>query len=97
MIKLGLIAAITISAPVAASPVPGTAMLAAAARATRIVTENGVWRCDGATCTGTADTVTGQAVAVCTALADAGGRVAAFTAAQAFGEAELARCNRHLR
>lgn len=39
-----------------------------------------------------------DAVAACTGVANAAGRVAAFTAAgYSFTEADLARCNRHVK
>lgn len=91
------IAAISASAAMAA-PVPGTATLAAEAVRTKIVGESGSWRCDGTSCTGTADASVGPAVATCTMVANANGRVIAFTAGPtAFGEAELKRCNRHVK
>ena len=97
MLKAALLLAIAASSPAFAAPADGSATLAAPARATRVVTDAGVWRCDGTGCTGPADTLTGPAVAACTGVADANGRVTAFTAAQTFGEAELKRCNRHVR
>ena len=43
-------------------------------------------------------TRTGLAVAACSQVADANGRVTAFTAgATSFAEAELKRCNRHVK
>lgn len=79
-------------------PAPGVATLAAEAHEARVAGDAGVWRCDGITCTGTADTRTGLAVEACTMVAGANGRVAAFTAgATSFGEPELKRCNRHVK
>ncbi len=95
-----LIAAIAVSFATAASagPAPGTATLAAPALHPKVVGDAGSWRCDGTTCTGTADTSTRVAVATCTLVANANGRVTAFAAGPtAFGEAELARCNRHVK
>ncbi len=87
-----------LSGPASAGPVPGTATLAAPADIGRIVTDAGVWQCSGNSCTGSAESVTGIAVAACTAVADTAGRVTAFTAGSTnFGEAELSRCNRHIR
>ncbi len=90
--------ATTFASAAAALPVAGTATLAAPASQTKIVGEGGVWRCDGATCTGMADARPALAVAACAAVADTAGRVTAFTAgAMTFGEPELKRCNRHVR
>lgn len=81
---------------VAATPVAGTATLAAPAALARIVTEDGNWSCAGAACAGTADNQTAAAVAICTAITDRAGRVAASSAGEtAFAAAELLRCNRH--
>lgn len=92
-----LLTAIAFTTPAFAAPVAGTASLAADASKDRIVTDAGVWTCTGATCSGRADTVTSLAVAACTAVADKAGRVSSFSAGNtAFGDAELARCNRHL-
>ncbi|KAB7648525.1 CC_3452 family protein [Polymorphobacter fuscus] len=91
------IAAISASAA-AAAPVAGTATLAAPAAAERVTTARGLWQCTGTSCAGTADSVVNTAVGLCTTLADRAGRVSAFSAGDAaFGEAELARCNRHLK
>lgn len=81
-----------------AETAPGSATLAAPAHQGRIAGEAGVWRCDGTSCTGIADTRTGLAVEACTMVASANGRVTAFNAgATSFGEAELKRCNRHVK
>ena len=81
-----------------AEPAAGTATLAAPAHQARVAGEAGVWRCDGTTCTGAADTRTNLAVEACTMVASANGRVASFTAgATSFGEPELKRCNRHVK
>ena len=97
LISFAAIAA-TFATAAAAAPVAGTATLAAPASLSKVVGEGGVWRCDGATCTGMADARVGLAVAACAAVADANGRVMAFTAGEtAFGEAELKRCNRHVK
>ncbi|WP_185965040.1 CC_3452 family protein [Glacieibacterium frigidum] len=94
---LALIAAIAAS-PALAETVAGTATLAAPAAQTKIVGEGGVWRCSGTTCTGPADTRARLAVAACSAVADANGRVVAFSAGGTeFAAAELARCNRHVK
>ncbi len=91
------IAAITASAA-AAAPAPGSATLTTPAEINRIVTDAGSWRCSGTSCAGPADSVTSIAVAVCTAVADHAGRVTAFTVGgAAFADAELARCNRHIK
>lgn len=97
---LVLLAAIsvTIGSNVAAAPAAGTATLAAPAVHDRVTGEGGSWRCAGNTCTGIADTRTNLAVAACTLIATANGRVTAFAAGpQPFGEAELKRCNRHVK
>jgi len=92
-----ILAAIT-SSPAIAEPARGTATLATPAAQARIVGEGGVWRCTGTTCTGPADTRARLAVAACSAVADANGRVTAFSAGGTdFAEAELARCNRHVK
>lgn len=94
---LATIAAIA-ATPALAEPAAGTATLAAPAGQARIVGEGGVWRCSGTTCSGPADTRPRLAVAACSALADVNGRVVAFIAGgTTFGEAELARCNRHVK
>ncbi len=81
-----------------AEPVAGTATLAAPASLAKVVGEGGVWHCEGATCTGMADARPALAVAACSAVADANGRVTAFSAgATAFGEPERKRCNRHVK
>ncbi len=91
-----LIIAIALTFPAIAAPVSGTATLAAPATVARVTTESGRWSCAATSCSGNADSVTGPAVATCTALADRAGRVTAFTAgATSFGTGELARCNRH--
>jgi len=96
-LMLTLIAVITSSSALAA-PGPSTARLAAPARTANAVTEAGVWRCDGTACTGMASPMLREAVAACTGVADAAGRVAAFTAVDySFTEADLARCNRHVK
>lgn len=94
---LALIAVITSSAAMAA-PETATATLAAPARAAQVITDAGVWHCDGTTCAGMASRVLHEAVAACTSVADGAGRVAAFTAASyAFTAADLARCNRRVK
>ena len=81
-----------------AAPAAGTATLAAPASLTKVVGDGGVWHCDGMTCTGMADARPALAVAACAAVADANGRVTAFSAGDtAFAEAELKRCNRHVK
>ena len=88
----------TLSVAVSAAPVTATATLTAPARQERMIGEAGVWRCEGTNCTGPADTRTGLAVAACTAVASANGQVASFVAGPtSFGEAELKRCNRHVK
>ncbi len=90
--------AATFAGGASAEPLPGVATLAAPAQTARVAGEAGVWRCDGTSCTGMADSRTALAVAACTMVANANGTVASFSAgAQAFGEAELKRCNRHVR
>lgn len=96
-ILLVAIAAISTTAAHAA-PAAGTATLAAPASVTHLVGESGSWNCTGTACTGTADSVTSVAVAACTNVVDKAGRVAAFSVGSAsFAEAELARCNRHIK
>jgi hypothetical protein len=99
MIRLSLIAiAVIFSSSANAAPTTGTATLAAPAEIARIVTETGSWRCSGTRCDGLADSMTNIGVAACTAVADRAGRVVAFTAGEtAFGDAELKRCNRHIK
>ncbi len=98
MIFRTLIFAIALTSPVFAAPVSGTATLAAAASKAKLVTDAGSWTCTGTSCTGTSDTVTSNAVAVCTGVADRAGRVTAFASGETvFADAELARCNRHLK
>ena len=93
-----LIAIAAIAASANAAPVAGVATLAAPARSVQAVTPAGVWQCSESTCTGMTVVLTGEAVGVCTAVADSQGRVTAFTAgATTFKEGELARCNRHLK
>lgn len=90
--------AVSFSGVVDAEPAAGVATLAAPAQQAKISGEAGVWRCDGTSCTGLADTRIGIAVAACTMVANANGRVASFTAgATSFGEPELKRCNRHVK
>lgn len=90
--------AASLSGSAFAAPAPGTATLAAPAMQTRITSETGVWQCKDNSCTGTADTHIPLAVATCTMLAAANGPVASFSAGgTAFGEAELKRCNRHIK
>lgn len=97
MLLIAVIAA-SITGAASAAPAPGTATLAAPALHTKVVGEAGSWRCEGTTCTGTADTSTGPAIAACTLVASANGRVTAFAAGTAaFGEPELKRCNRHVK
>ena len=99
-LKLTLIAAIasTFAVPALAAPVDGSATLAAPARADRVVSENGIWHCTGDSCTGTTFAATSAAVAACSAVAAINGRVNAFTVGgTSFGEAELKRCNRHVK
>ncbi len=94
---VAVIAVITSSSALAA-PGPSTARLAAPARTPNPVTEAGVWHCDGTACTGMASPMLREAVAACTGVASTAGRVAAFTAAgYAFAEADLVRCNRHVK
>ncbi|WP_419814025.1 CC_3452 family protein [Glacieibacterium sp.] len=94
---IGVIAAI-VAAPAFAAPIDGSATLAAPARADRVVSENGIWHCAGDSCTGTTLAATGAAVAACTAVAAVNGRVNAFAVGGiSFGEAELKRCNRHVK
>ena len=72
--------------------------LAAPALQAQITSDTGVWRCKDTTCTGVTDTHVAAAVATCTMLAAVNGPVASFTAGStAFGEAELKRCNRHVK
>ena len=99
MYRLLLVAIAAISTTTAhAAPAAGTATLAAPATVAHIVGETGSWNCSGTACTGIADTVTNIAVAACSTVADKAGRVAAFTVGTAsFAEAELARCNRHVK
>jgi hypothetical protein len=99
MFRTLLIAIALISSSAAtAAPAPGAASLVAPAEIARIITEAGSWACSGTACAGPADSVTSVAVAVCTALADRAGRITAFSAgATAFGDAELKRCNRHIK
>lgn len=93
---LALIAVIT-SSPALAAPGAAAAQLAAPARSAMIITDSGMWHCDGTACSGLAGPALRGAVAVCTAIADGAGRVAAFTAGDyAFSVADLARCNRHV-
>ncbi len=93
-----LIAAIAVSSAATAAPAPGTATLAAPAVKARVTGAGGVWTCTGTSCSGPADTVVGNAVAACTELADRNGRVTAFSAGSlTFAEAELTRCNRHIK
>ncbi len=81
-----------------AEPAAGVATLASPAHEARVAGEAGVWRCDGTTCTGSADTRTGLSVEACSMVAGANGRVASFAVgATSFGEAELKRCNRHVK
>jgi hypothetical protein len=99
-LELALIAAIaaTFSAPALAAPVDGMATLSAPARAERVVSETGIWHCTGTSCTGTTLASTSLAVAACSAVAAVNGRVGEFTVAgTSFGEAELKRCNRHVK
>lgn len=94
---LALIAVIT-SYPTLAATAPSTAQLAAPARTATAVTEAGVWHCDGSVCTGMASPMLREAVAACTGVANSAGRVTAFTAAgYTFTDADLARCNRHVK
>lgn len=94
---LALIAAITSTSALAA-PGPSTAQLAAPVRAQTAITDFGVWHCDGTSCTGLSSPMLREAVAACTGVAAAAGRVAAFTAAgYSFTDADLARCNRHVK
>jgi hypothetical protein len=96
-LAFALMAVIT-SAPASAASGPATAQLAAPTRAAMIVTDAGTWHCDGTACSGTASPALREAVAVCTGLAAGAGRVAAFTAAgYRFSDADLARCNRHVK
>jgi hypothetical protein len=88
----------TFATPALAAPVDGTATLSAPARADRVVSDSGIWRCTGTSCSGTTLASTGMAVAACSAVAAVNGRVGAFTVAgSSFGEAELKRCNRHVK
>jgi hypothetical protein len=83
--------------PAFADTVPGHAVLAGTANAT-VVAPNGAWHCTANACSGPTDTRLASAVADCTAVADGAGRVAAFTAGSyAFADADLTRCNRHLK
>jgi hypothetical protein len=92
------IVAIALTSPALATPIAGTATLAAAATVATVTSESGRWTCTGTSCTGSSDSLTGPAVATCTTLADRAGRVTAFTAgATSFGAAEMARCNRHVK
>ena len=96
-LALAVIAAITSSSALAA-PGPSTAQLAAPARAPQAITDGGTWHCDGSSCTGMASPMLREAVAVCTGVAVGAGRVVAFTAAgYSFTDADLARCNRHVK
>jgi hypothetical protein len=96
-LMIALIAAIT-SSSVAAAPAASTAQLAAPTRTATAVTEAGIWHCDGTTCTGMASPMLREAVAACTGVANTAGRVVAFTAAgYPFTDADLARCNRHVK
>lgn len=90
--------AATLSSSAFAAGAPSTATLAAPALQTQITGEAGVWHCKDTTCTGVADTNVSAAVATCTMLAAANGPIASFSAGTtAFGEAELKRCNRHVK
>ena len=90
--------AATVASSAFAAPAPGTATLAAPALQAQVTSETGIWRCKDNTCTGIADTHLAAAVATCTMLAGVNGPVASFTAGgTAFGEAELKRCNRHVK
>ncbi len=81
-----------------AEPSAGIATLASPAQQAKVSGEAGVWRCEGTSCTGLADTRVGIAVAACTMVANANGRVTNFTAGgTGFGETELKRCNRHVK
>ena len=93
-----LILAIALTSPALAAPTDGVATLAAPARVAKVTGEAGSWRCDGTSCTGSADSGLRAAVAACATVAEAAGRVTAFTAGTlTFADAELARCNRHAR
>ncbi|QXQ05124.1 hypothetical protein KX816_12630 [Sphingosinicellaceae bacterium] len=90
--------AATLSSGALAAGAPSTATLAAPALQAQVTSETGVWHCKDNTCTGVADTHLAAAVATCTMLAGVNGPVASFTAGgTAFGEAELKRCNRHVK
>jgi len=99
MFRTFIVAIAVISSSAAtAAPVSGTATLGAAAKAERVITESGTWHCEGLSCSGAAELTTRLAVAACTAVADSAGRVSAFAVGgTAFGEAELGRCNRHVK
>ena len=91
-----ILAALAVASPAVAMD-PASAQLAAPARVAAVVTDAGLWRCDGSTCTGTVRTAA-RAVAICTSIAGEAGRVASFTAAgTALGDEDLARCNRHVK
>ncbi len=95
-----LFVAITLiaSAPVLADPIEGSATLAAPAKVSRVAGDTSAWRCDGTQCTGGVEPDKRSAMVTCTAVADTAGRVRAFTAgATSFAEADLARCNRHVK
>ena len=94
---LAILAAIT-SSPALAAPGPGAAQLAAPTRVATVITDTGLWHCAGTTCTGAGSTVLHEAVAACTGVADGAGRVAAFASAgYTFADADLVRCNRHVK
>jgi hypothetical protein len=63
-----------------------------------VVTDAGMWHCAGTACAGPGSTSLREAVGVCTSVADAAGRVVAFSAAgYSFTDADLVRCNRHVK
>lgn len=92
-----VMAAITSSSALA-QPGTSTAQLAAQARTTVVTGENTMWHYGDTSCTGMASPALHEAVATCTGIADTAGRVVAFAApGYSFTEADLVRCNRHVK
>ncbi len=97
MTRLLILIAAIAAGSASAAPGPATATLAAPGRPT-VLTDSGMWRCAGTACAGPGSTRLREAVGVCTSVADTAGRVVAFTAAgYAFSDADLVRCNRHVK
>ncbi len=90
-----LAALLTFIASVPAAAAPSTADVTRASQSARVVTQGGIWSCQGTTCQGATSDRQRDQVRTCGEIASQFGPVTRFSAGSVtFGPAELDRCNR---